>query len=324
MIKKIKKIRFVLVCLLITLFSVSTPGQTNRAGSVAQNVVSQVNYKNQVKSRIKLAMAQMLVEGGNPEANLERAAERIETAAANGANLVLLPEAIDLGWTHSSARVKAGPIPGGSAFKKLAKAAKKNEVYVCAGIIEKEGERIFNSAVIISPEGKLLLKHRKINELDIAHDIYGQGDRINVCETEFGTLGLLICADARAKDFMLTRSMGYLGADLILLPSSWAVQPDYDNTKTPYGGGWLEAFNAVCKDFYLSIAAVSNVGVITDGPWKDWLCIGNSIFMSSGAEETQILPYGADADTIFYQDVVLYERPARGNSWPGFWRAEKN
>ncbi|MDD2381622.1 MAG: carbon-nitrogen hydrolase family protein [Mariniphaga sp.] len=287
-------------------------------------VISQVNYTNQVKSRLKLAMVQMLVEGGNPEANLDRAVARIEITAGNGADLVLLPEALDLGWTHSSARVKAGSIPGGSTFKKLANAAKKNRVYVCAGIIEKDGEKIFNSAVIISPKGELLLKHRKINELDIAHDIYSQGDRINVCETEFGTFGLLICADARAKDFMLARSMGYLGADLILLPSSWAVQPDYDNNKTPYGGGWLEAFNAVCREFHLSIAAVSNVGLITDGPWKDWLCIGNSIYMGSGAKATQIMPYGADADTIFYQDVVLYKRPARGNSWPGFWRAEKD
>lgn len=269
-------------------------------------------------------MVQMLVEGGNPEANLDRAVARIEITAGNGADLVLLPEALDLGWTHSSARVKAGSIPGGSTFKKLANAAKKNRVYVCAGIIEKDGEKIFNSAVIISPKGELLLKHRKINELDIAHDIYSQGDRINVCETEFGTFGLLICADARAKDFMLARSMGYLGADLILLPSSWAVQPDYDNNKTPYGGGWLEAFNAVCREFHLSIAAVSNVGLITDGSWKDWLCIGNSIYMGSGAKATQIMPYGADADTIFYQDVVLYKRPARGNSWPGFWRAEKD
>lgn len=287
-------------------------------------VISQVNYTNQVKSRLKLAMVQMLVEGGNPEANLDRAVARIEITAGNGADLVLLPEALDLGWTHSSARVKAGSIPGGSTFKKLANAAKKNRVYVCAGIIEKDGEKIFNSAVIISPKGELLLKHRKINELDIAHDIYSQGDRINVCETEFGTFGLLICADARAKDFMLARSMGYLGADLILLPSSWAVQPDYDNNKTPYGGGWLEAFNAVCREFHLSIAAVSNVGLITDGPWKDWLCIGNSIYMGSGAKATQIMPYGADADTIFYQDVVLYKRPARGNSWPGFWRAGKD
>lgn len=276
-------------------------------------------HSDQVKGKLKLALVQMRVEGGNPEANLDRAVERISTASVNGARLVLLPEAMDLGWTHSSAREKAGPVPGGTAYETLAKAAKKNRVYVCAGIIEKDDDRIYNSAVIISPEGKLLLKHRKINELDIAHDLYCQGDRVNVCQTELGTLGLLICADARAKDYMLTRTLGYLGADLILLPSSWAVEPGYDNSKTPYGGGWLDAFHAVCREFHLGIAAVSNVGIITDGPWKDWLCIGNSIYVGSGSEETRIMPYGVNADTIFYQDVVLYHRPARGNAWHKYW-----
>jgi predicted amidohydrolase len=278
---------------------------------------------NKIKGRLKLAMAQMLVDGGDVNANLKRAVQRINTAAANGADLILLPEAMDLGWTHSAALTLAEPVPRGSVFKILAKAARKNSIYVCAGIIEKDGQRTFNSAVLISPEGELLLKHRKINELDIAHDIYDQGDRINVCETEFGTIGILICADAMAKDYMLTRSMGYLGADLILLPCSWAVPPDYDNEKTPYGGNWKRAFSTVCKEFNLNIAAVSNVGEIIDGPWKDWLCIGNSIFVNNNAEEITVLPYGDKADTIVYQNVVLLERPARGTSWSGYWNSLK-
>ncbi|NQU88377.1 MAG: carbon-nitrogen hydrolase family protein [Mariniphaga sp.] len=276
------------------------------------------NYA-QEKSTLKLAMAQMLVEGGNKEANLNRAVERIVEAAKNGVDLVLLPEAMDLGWTHSSAKIQAKPIPSGSTFQILAKAAKDNQVYVCAGIVEKDGDRTFNSAVLINRKGELVLKHRKINELDIAHDVYDQGDRINVCETEFGTIGLLICADATAKDYMLTRSLGYLGADLILLPSSWAVEADHDNNKNPYGGLWRNAFMPVCKEFNLNIAAVSNVGDIIDGPWKGWYCIGNSIFMSNNAENTSVLPYGKNADTIHYQDVVLMERPARGTSWYGYW-----
>ena len=117
-------------------------------------------------------------------------------------------------------------------------------------------------------------KHRKINELDIAHDLYAQGDRINVCETEFGTIGLLICADATAKDYMLTRLLGYLGADLILLPGSWAVKPDHNNLKDPYGGMWVEAFSTVCREFNLNIAAVNNVGEIIEGPGKTGFVLG--------------------------------------------------
>ena len=50
----------------------------------------------QKKSTLKLAMAQMLVEGGQKQNNLNRAVERIEEAAKNKADIILLPEAMDL------------------------------------------------------------------------------------------------------------------------------------------------------------------------------------------------------------------------------------
>lgn len=280
-------------------------------------------HTDEVKSHMKLAMAQMLVEGGNKKGNLERASQRIATAAKNGADLILLPEILDLGWTHSSAKTEAEPIPGGSTYESLALAARKNNIYVCAGITEKDKDKVYNSAVLINREGQLLLKHRKVHELDIAHDVYSQGTGINTCETEFGTIGLLICADATAKDYVLTRSMGYLDADIILLPSSWAVPPDFDNAKTPYGGSWRKAFNTVCKEFNLTIASVSNVGKISDGPWKDWLCIGNSLFCGNNTEVMNTLPHGEKADTIVYQEVVLIERPARGTSWNKYWNSKQ-
>ncbi len=285
-------------------------------------IVGKIMYA-QSKTTFRLAMAQMLVEGGEKQKNLDRAVKRIEEAAKNKAGLILLPEAMDLGWTHSAAKTEAGTIPGGEAFETLTKAAKKNNIYVCAGIIEKDGSRTFNSAVLINRKGELVLKHRKINELDIAHDLYAQGDRINVCETEFGTVGLLICADASSRDYILPRSLGYLGAGLILLPSSWAVPPGYDNVKDPYGGMWSNAFKAVSKEFNLNIAAVSNVGKIVDGPWKDWDCIGNSMFVENGGENISVMPFGLNADKIEYKTVQMVKRPARGTTWHKFWNQNK-
>lgn len=55
----------------------------------------------------KLAMIQMLVKGGNKGQNLAHAQALISAAAEKGAQLVLLPEAMDLGWTHSTARLNA-------------------------------------------------------------------------------------------------------------------------------------------------------------------------------------------------------------------------
>ena len=69
-----------------------------------------------------LAMIQMRVEGGQKQRNLQHARELIRRAAADGAQVVLLPEAMPLGWTHSSARKGADAIPDGESCAMLREA----------------------------------------------------------------------------------------------------------------------------------------------------------------------------------------------------------
>ena len=143
---------------------------------------------------VRIAMGQMLVEGGMPAENLARAREMIARAAGEGAQAVVLPECLDLGWTHPSARDLAEPIPGGRS-NAICEAAVKNRIHVVAGLTERCGERIYNTAVLASPEGDLRLVYRKINVLTIAQDLYSIGDRMSVVETPLGTIGVNICAD---------------------------------------------------------------------------------------------------------------------------------
>jgi predicted amidohydrolase len=278
----------------------------------------------EVNHSFKLAMVQMYVKGGALDVNLKHASERIGEAAKNGADIALLPEVMDLGWTHPSALKLAYPVPGGMSFNVLAEAARKNNIYVCAGIVEKDGDKIYNTAVLIDNQGKLLIKHRKLNELDIAHNLYAQGDRLNVCHTEFGTIGIHICADAFAKDRVLSRALGYMGADIILSPSSWAVPPDHDNLKEPYGNDWNQAYEPAAKEFRMWIIGVSNVGPVGEGSWKDWKCIGCSLVINPDGKEILQGPYGVNADTIMYVDITTLERPARGTDWSKVWQKEQN
>jgi hypothetical protein len=67
----------------------------------------------------KVGMAQILVEGGRPETNLDRAVGCMRLAAVRGCRLVVLPECLDLGWTDPSARDLARPIPGPQILKTL-------------------------------------------------------------------------------------------------------------------------------------------------------------------------------------------------------------
>lgn len=257
----------------------------------------------------------MEVVGGEPEINLANAATKIREAADSGALLALLPEALDYGWTHSSAKESAGSIPGGHSYELLRKAARENDIYVCAGIIERDGDDLYNAAVIIDRRGELLIKHRKLNELDFAHKLYALGNMLNVADTELGTIGLLICADATAADLTLAKSLGVMGADIIISPCAWAVPPDHNNEKDPYGALWINAYRPISKIFDVWYVGVSNVGKLTDGEWSGWNCIGSSLAMDHLGNIVVQGPYGVEADTIIYIDVALKERPARGTGW---------
>lgn len=270
----------------------------------------------------EMALIQMSVAGGAKSRNLEHAESLIAEAADHGSALVVLPEAMDLGWTHPSSTTDAEPIPEGEPFRRLAQAAARHGVYVCAGLTERFGSQVFNAAVIIGKHGEPLCLHRKLNELDIGHAYYAQGDRLNVVHTEIGTLGLMICADAFARGEVLTRSLGYMGADLIVSPCAWAVPADYDNEKEPYGALWRRVYKRVAKDFHLWIAGVSNVGPIDAGPWVGRKCIGCSLVVGPDGEAVVQGPYGEGAETILYVNVELVPRPARGCDWEKQWRIE--
>jgi predicted amidohydrolase len=270
----------------------------------------------------RLALVQMAVEGGRLENNLARATDRIREAAIGGAKIALLPEVMDLGWTHPSVRQLAFEIPQGKTCQVLCNAARENSIYVCAGITERDGDKLYNAAVIIDPTGTVILKHRKINELDIAHDLYATGEGLGVVHTPIGTLGLYICADATAEGNTLSNSLAYMGADIILSPAAWAVPPDFDQVATPYGDTWRKVYQPVSSRFGLWVAGVSNVGKIEAGPWKDWHCIGASLVYDAEGQEVLQAPFGIDADTVLFVDVILKERPARGTTWHKYWEGQ--
>ncbi|MEN6604709.1 MAG: carbon-nitrogen hydrolase family protein [Bryobacteraceae bacterium] len=249
-------------------------------------------------------MAQMLVACGEREANLGRAVRMIEHAAGQGAGIVVLPECLDLGWTWPGVRADALQIPG-PASDCLAAEARRTGIHVVAGLTERAGERIYNAAVLISPTGEILLRHRKINELDIARNLYATGDSLAVARTEFGVMGLAICADNFPESLCLGRSLGRMGAQLLLSPCAWAVDADHDNAATPYGELWLGAYRTLTQEYPMTVVGVSNVGWLAGGPWQGRKCIGCSIAMGPGGKLLAMGPYGEDAEAL-----ILVEVPA--------------
>ena len=266
----------------------------------------------------KLALVQMKVEGGNRETNLVRAREKIKSAADQGADIVLLPEAMDLGWAHPSALTDAAAIPGGETCQMLMASAMDNQVYICSGLVEKAGDQVYNSALFLSPSGEILMHHRKINILDIAQDYYGQGRGLQVIETRFGSIGLMICADGFADQRVISQTLCYMGADLILSPTAWALPPELSNDRKLATEIWFNHYSPVARKYEVYIAGCSNVGELTGGPWKGYSAIGNSMVIGPEGNIEAGGHFGVDAETIVYHNVKIRNRPVRGTDWINF------
>jgi predicted amidohydrolase len=252
---------------------------------------------------MKVALTQMLVEPGCKEQNLVRAESWIAQAAVRGADVVVLPEALTLGWTHPSARTLADTIPDGESSVRLRQAARTHKIFVCAGILERAGDQLFNAAVLWGSNGGLLIHHRKIHELGFARELYAGGDRLSVAETPFGRVGVMICADGFAPGQSISRALGMMGARVILSPCAWAVPSDHDNAREPYGQLWLDNYGPVAREFGLAIVGVSNVGPITAGPWQGRKCIGNSLVIGRDGTELARGPYGETAEALLVVEV---------------------
>lgn len=252
----------------------------------------------------RLAVVQLRVEPDAREGNLARALAAVDAAAAAGADVVLLPEALPLGWMAATSTGWDEPIPDGLACRALRGAAARHGVHVCSGLVERAGDRLFNAAVLVGPGGDVLLHHRKIHELAIARPLYDRGDRLGVADTPFGRMGLMICADAFSPGEAIARSLAEMGAGLILSPCAWAVPPTHDEAAEPYGELWRGCYGAVARAYGISIAGASCVGPITAGPWAGHACIGRSLVVGPDGEVVATGPYGEGAETTLLVEVV--------------------
>src|SRR5438093_8804531 len=111
---------------------------------------------------MRVAVAQTEPQLGEKERNLETCLARLEEAAAAGAELLVLPECAIPGYMFDSAEEVmpyAEEIPG-PATQTLAEACARNGAHVVCGLIERDGDRLHNAAVLVGPDG-LLGTYRK-------------------------------------------------------------------------------------------------------------------------------------------------------------------
>ncbi len=151
-----------------------------------------------------------------PEQNRSFYAEKIAAAGKLGVDLLCLGEGITLVSTGKDFAAVAESIPGPTS-QILGEAARKARLYVVAGIYERDGPLIYNTALLIDREGKVAGKYRKTHlpETEVLGGLT-PGSSYPVFRTDFGTVGIEICYDNFFPE--VARSLALNGAEIILLP----------------------------------------------------------------------------------------------------------
>lgn len=236
---------------------------------------------------IKLGLGQLLVEGGEPERNFERARKMIKKASEQGCDIILLPETIDFAWTHPSSIEESFPVPGEHSDL-FCQWAKEYNIYICVGLTEKTGNGNYNSALLINNQGEIILKHRKINLLEVEFPFYQIGQKLEVADTPWGKVGVNICADNYRDALHIGHTLARMGAQIILSPSSWTVDYHLTEEHDPYKEKWLEPFELLAKMHGIVVASATSVGYIVGGPYEGKKMVGKSLVVA----ESKILAEG--------------------------------
>jgi len=224
---------------------------------------------------LRVALAQLPIEDGNLDQNMGLAEEAAGEAARQKVDFLNLPEAADWGWLYQLARRDALPIPG-KYTDFLAGLARRHHIWVSAGCLEKDGEKVYNSAVIIDRNGRIVLKHRKIDTLPwLTKELYdgGNPEDIRTADTEFGRLGLTICAD----NFNLKnpQRVAEQGAWLLIAPHGFA---DEESKLELNSEAYQDHIRKVAGRTRLWVVGTDAVlGTVQGGAWRGRLHSGCSV-----------------------------------------------
>ncbi|HLJ57387.1 MAG TPA: carbon-nitrogen hydrolase family protein [Chthonomonadaceae bacterium] len=168
-----------------------------------------------------LAVVQMDPRIGDRERNRAAIIDGIGRAAAAGATLVVFPECAISGYVFASAEdamPSAETVPGEST-EAVAEACREHDVHATVGLIERDGDTLYNSAFVAGPRG-LIASYRKCHLPVLGIDRFvGRGAELPIIELPFARLGILICYDVRFPE--AARSLAVRGADVIVVPTNW-------------------------------------------------------------------------------------------------------
>lgn len=258
-------------------------------------------------NKFKIALCQMQVEK-EKEKNIEKAIEMLTKAKEENCNIAILPEMFNCPYENKYFKSYGEIINeenGGKTVKAIKKAAKDLNLYIVAGSIpEIEGDKVYNTSMVVDNKGALITKHRKIHLFDI--DVKGKvtfkesdtltaGNKITLFDTPWGKLGVMICYDIRFPE--LSRIMALKGAKIIFTPAA------FNMTTGPAHWDTLFKSRALDNQVYMvGVAPARNEN-------SNYISYGNSLISSPWGDI--ITRLGAEENILFSEIDLNYENKIR-------------
>ena len=253
---------------------------------------------------INIATAQFQTRNGDKEYNLSRIETLTAEAAGKGARVVSFHEMCITSYSflRKLTRTKvfdlAEKVPSGESTRHLIRIARKYDVALLAGLVEKDGYRLFNTYVCVTGDG-LVAKYRKLHPFISQH--LSPGDQYVVFDLFDCRCGILICYDNNVIENV--RATTLLGAEIIFMPHvtgctpspmpgrGWVEQKFWDKRHTdpdalraefegPKGRGWLMRW-LPARAYDNAIYVVFSNPI---GPDDDQLKNGNSMILDPYGE----------------------------------------
>jgi omega-amidase len=174
---------------------------------------------------MKICAVQIECVLGDVDANMEKVAYYTAKAKKEGCDIVVFPEMIDTGYNMEAINkyASAWDKKENSPFNFIKKAAKNNKINIICNISERDDNKIYNTTIAVSPDGKLVGKYRKNHLADYPPLNEGScispGKDIEIVEINNIRLGLMTCYDLRFPE--ISRSLVLKGVDVLVLCSAW-------------------------------------------------------------------------------------------------------
>jgi N-carbamoylputrescine amidase len=247
--------------------------------------------------KLRVACLQMEPRIGEKEANLQRSLAMIHEAAAAGADLVVLPELCNSGYVFESreeAYALSEPVDDGPTFSAWQEAAAQYDLLIAAGVAERSGDSLYNSAVLIGSTG--LIGHYRKNHLWAEENLFfARGDLgIPVFDTPRGRFALAICYDVWFPEIF--RLAALAGADLLCVPTNWVPMPG-QRDDLPVMANILTMAGAHANGIF--VAAADRVGIERGQPF-----LGRSLIVNPQGWPIAG-PASADREEMLVADIDL-------------------